>query len=129
MKIQLFCAAFAGLVLLSCSDKNAGNSAIIKSETSATDSAVANAENVAGEQAVRYVADDGSSAHVTFGQNDDGKIISVKSNNKTIAAPLLRSSDGAEIYGSHDMEIKSANDSVIITQGDNVITLKKARGQ
>lgn len=129
MKIQIFCAAFAGLVLLSCSDKNAGNSAVIKSESSATDSAGSNNDNVISEQPVRYVAEDGSSAHVTFGQNDEGKIIRVRSNNKTIAAPLLRSSDDAEIYGSHDMEIKSANDSVIITQGDNVITLKKARGQ
>ena len=81
------------------------------------------------EHTERYVADDGSSALVTFKNSDKGNSISIRSNNKTIVAAQKDSDGKTHVYHNQDIEIKSENDKVTITQGNNMIELKKARGQ
>ena len=115
-KLVLVASVLLVSVTLSC-NKNDGNKSVIAAESSQT--------NDREETTERYVAEDGSSAHVTFITENGEKSISVRSNNKTIAAP--QKEEG--IYGNYDFEIVTKNDSVTITQGDNVIMLKKARGQ
>lgn len=115
-KILYTAAAITMISFASCSKKESGNKNVISADTENV------AEN-ANEETLRYVADDGSSALVTFKNDEDDKSISVRSNNKTISAPLK----GDSVYINYDFTIVAKNDSVTITQGDNVIKLKKAR--
>ena len=77
----------------------------------------------------RYVAEDGSSALVTFKNSDKEHTISIRSNNKTIVLPQKEAWAKGGIYADHDIEVKSEGDNITITQGNAVISLKKARGQ
>src|SRR5690606_3752387 len=115
-KLVLVASAILFSAVQSC-DKKEGNKSVIAAENAS--------DTNRDEKTERYVAEDGSSALVTVRYNEDDKSISVRSNNKTITAPWK--SEG--VYSNYDFEIMTKNDSVKITQGDNVITLKKARGQ
>lgn len=117
-KTFLICIAIAATLATSCGKSENGNKGVVEQQNTSAD-----AKNE--DETLRYVAEDGSSALVTFKNNDDDKSISIRSNNKTISAPLKSDS----LYGNYDFEIAVKNDSVTITQGDNVIRLKKARGQ
>jgi len=86
-------------------------------------------KNTTNEFTDRYVADDGSSALVTFKTTDNEKSISIRSNNKTISAKQKKQTSEGIIYGNYDFEILSKTDTIKITQGNNVIVLKKARVQ
>ncbi|WP_332034047.1 hypothetical protein [Kaistella sp.] len=127
--------------IVGCKKSTEGNKSIIVEDSAVeirteepvkTDSAAVLTENgnsiKAGEYTERYVAEDGSSALVTFKNTDKENTISIRSNNKTISAPK-KADAGPGVYGNYDFEIISKNDSVIITQGNNIIGLKKARGQ
>ena len=81
------------------------------------------------ESTYRYVADDGSSALVTFKNDQEGNTITIKSNNATLYAKQEKSDGKTTIYKNQNVEIKSEGDHVTITQENNVIELKKARGQ
>ena len=142
MKNIVFVAsALTFLISLSCNKTTEGNKSIVAEDSTVvpsneqvtkTDSAVVAPQNEnetkSGEYTERYVAEDGSSALVTFKNSDKENTISIRSNNKTIAAPR-KAEAGPGVYGNFDFEIVSKNDSVIITQGNNIISLKKARGQ
>ena len=142
MKNSVFIASAVTLfTFVGCKKSTEGNKGIVvqdsaveirTEETVKTDSAAVLTENgnsiKAGEYTERYVAEDGSSALVTFKNSDKENTISVRSNNKTISAPR-KADKGEGVYGNYDFEIVSKNDSVIITQGNNIISLKKARGQ
>ena len=142
MKNSVFIASAVILfTIVGCKKSTEGNKSIIVEDsalTSKTDESVKNdgvaaltetgGEVKAGEYTDRYVAEDGSSALVTFKNSDKENAISVRSNNKTISAPR-KADKGEGVYGNYDFEIVSKNDSVIITQGNNIISLKKARGQ
>ena len=141
MKNIVFASAAALLLSISCSKTTEGNKSIVSEDSTIkndaapaleTDSATVEtqigSDTKTGQYTERYVAEDGSSALVTFKNIDKENTISIRSNNKTIAAPRkVESGPGA--YGNFDFEIISKNDSVIITQGNNIIRLKKARGQ
>ena len=142
MKNSVFIASAVTLfTIVGCKKSTEGNKSIIVEDsalTSKTDESV-KTDSVAvvtesesgvkkGEYTDRYVAEDGSSALVTFKNSDKENTISVRSNNKTISAPR-KADKGEGVYGNYDFEIVSKNDSVIITQGNNIISLKKARGQ
>ena len=142
MKNSVFIASAVILfTIVGCKKSTEGNKSIIVEDsalTSKTDESV-KTDSVAvvtesesgvkkGEYTDRYVAEDGSSALVTFKNSDKENTISVRSNNKTISAPR-KTDKGEGVYGNYDFEIVSKNDSVIITQGNNIISLKKARGQ
>ncbi len=105
------------MLTIAVSCKNEGNKGVVKDENLTAN------KNIT-EITERYVAEDGSSALVTTKEGEENSI-SIRSNNKTISAP--KKSEG--LYSNYDFEIVKRNDSVIITQGDNVIGLKKARGQ
>lgn len=113
----LIIAAVFLMGLTSCK-KEGGNTGIIVKETKT--------ENVSyKETTYRYVAEDGSNALVTFINSNDGNYISVTSNKKTIKIKQKEES----VYEENGVVIKSEGDSITITQNDNVIGLKKARGQ
>lgn len=142
MKNTVFIAPVVALLtIVSCKKSTEGNKSIIVEDSAVTsrteepvqtDSTTVPGDNGSdvktGEYTERYVAEDGSSALVTFKNSDKENTISVRSNNKTISAPK-KAGAGPGVYGNFDFEIVSRNDSVIITQGNNIIGLKKARGQ
>ena len=136
MKKTILIAASCMLIItFSCTKNTEGNKSVIQQENgysaglpedsmAVTNPLATNNEN-AQEYTERYVAEDGSSALVTFKNTDDEKTISIRSNNKTISAPQKE----AGVYGNFDITIEAKNDSITITQENNVILLKKARGQ
>ncbi|MDQ0476198.1 hypothetical protein [Chryseobacterium sp. MDT2-18] len=138
---KIFILAASSLLLLtfSCKKNTEGNKSIIKQENgysadlpkdSMTTPAITTGVNTdAPEYTERYVADDGSSALVTFKNTPKEKTISIRSNNKTISAPQKEGWPKGGVYGNFDITIVAKNDSVTITQEKNVIHLKKARGQ
>lgn len=142
MKKSVFIAsAVIIFTIVGCKKSTEGNKSIIVEDSAVTskteepvktDSVAVVSESESGvkkgEYTDRYVAEDGSSALVTFKNSDKENTISVRSNNKTISAPK-KTDAGPGVYENFDFEIVSRNDSVIITQGNNIIGLKKARGQ
>ena len=138
MKKTVLLAASAILMLtLSCNKNTEGNKSVIKQENGysadlpkdsvdMTDQITTGNEN-AKEYTDRYVGSDGTSTLVTF--NNEEKTISIRSNNKTIAAPQKEVSSAGTTYGNYDFTILVKDDSIKITQEDNIILLKKARGQ
>jgi predicted DNA binding CopG/RHH family protein len=124
-------------ITFSCSKNTEGNPGIIKQENESAEKlpkdSLGNVEkdikNTTNEFTDRYVADDGSSALVTFKTTDNEKSISIRSNNKTISAKQKKQTSEGIIYGNYDFEILSKTDTIKITQGNNVIVLKKARVQ
>ncbi|MDO5614588.1 MAG: hypothetical protein Q4G16_00230 [Cruoricaptor ignavus] len=126
----------ATLLVMSCS-KNEGNKSVLKEEpaavTHSTDSATVEDEGEVqtgnNTYTYRYVAEDGTNAHVTFINDDKGSSISIKSNNKTITLPQTEVWAKGAIYKDHDIEVESKGENLKITQGNNVIELKRARGE
>lgn len=119
-KTILLATGFLLLLAVSCTDKEGGNKAVIQQNTtSPADEMV--------EKTVRYVAEDGTSTLVTFKDSEAQHSISIKSNNATISAVQKSKTENGAIYEDHDFVIESKNDSIIITQGDNIIELRKAR--
>ena len=119
----------AGLLLImaaGCSQNENGNKAVLKADDT-TMNVEQQIEADRKEETLRYVAEDGSSALVTYVKSADGNSVSVRSNNKTINAPEKEVRGDETVYGAHDFEIISKGDSVKIIQGDNIILLKKAR--
>ncbi len=110
-------------VVLTACGKEGGNAGVVREEPEAV------SPQNAKEETLRYVADDGSSAHVTFGDSVEGKYISIRSNNKTIRVKHEADTDSGDIYREHDITV-TANDSLVtIDQAGAVIELRKARGQ
>ena len=135
-KAAIFSGTFILLAMASCSKNTEGNTSVIQNETndierSNLDSTIVNTQDSTSqmEYTERYVGEDGTSALVTFNNKEAEKTISIRSNNKTISAPLKEASEDGGVYGNFDIEIIAKNDSVKIIQGSNVIQLKKARGQ
>ncbi|MCJ8498485.1 hypothetical protein MVI27_09450 [Chryseobacterium salipaludis] len=125
-KLLILPAAVVLFTMGSCDKKNSGNAGVLKADE--TTAVTGNSsEEAVNERTDRYVAEDGSSALVTFKEAGGEKSISIRSNNKTIAAPLKEAEADKTVYGNYDFEIVSKKDSITITQGDNVISLKRAR--
>ena len=138
-KAILFAATSMLMLLFSCTKNTEGNKSVIKQENGYSadlpkDTVVVTNQITAGNESAkeytdRYVGEDGTSALVTFKNTDTDKTISIRSNNKTISAPQKEVSAAGTTYGNYDFTILVKNDSIKITQEDNVILLKKARGQ
>lgn len=124
MKKTIFFAA-AFLAVVAC-NKTEGNKNVLSTDTLtvSTDSTSFHTENK-----YRYVAEDGSNANVTFVNSDKENYIVVESNNSTLRGTQSEVWAKGAIYTNQDVEIKSQGDSITITQGDNIIELKRARGQ
>ena len=110
---------------ISCKKNADGNKGVIVENSAENTGKV---DSLSQEITDRYVAEDGSSALITFKTSGEEKSISISSNKMTIKAPQTEALANGGIYKDHDYEIVAKNDSVTITQGDNVIMLKKARG-
>lgn len=121
-----FIAVIALSTNMSCKKSTDGNKNVLVEENMQDG---AKADSSVSEYTDRYVAEDGSSALVTFKNTGTEKKISINSNNMTINAEQkdLGAKDG--VYSDHDYMIVAKNDTITITQGNNVITLKKAGGQ
>lgn len=122
-------------ISMSCNKSTDGNKGVIIAEKGKTDQVssaskeINGGENANNEYTHRYVAEDGSSALVTFKNSKEGNTISVMSNKKTITIPQKDSDGTVTVYEKDGIIIKSENNLVTISQGNNVISLKKARGQ
>ena len=110
------------LSTVSCNKSSDGNKGVLVEQSPENNM---KKDSLTNEQTDRYVAEDGSSAFVTFKYSVDQNSISISSNKMTIKAPQT---EVAGVYEDHDYKIIAKNDSVKITQGNNVILLKKARG-
>lgn len=120
-----------GIILstISC-NKDGGNKGIIsdsKQYSSSLD--LATLRNQGTEETYRYVAEDGSSALATVVKTPKGNYISINSNNKTINVKETESTPTKTIYDENTVHVRMEGDSIIITQDNAVIGLKKARGQ
>lgn len=145
MKNTVYISGFLALFLIqSCNKSTDGNKGVIVSEPSGkvenslsvnndtaqvTSKPIESDKSNLPEYTQRYVAEDGSSALVTFKKSDDGNTISIRSNNKTITIPQKDSDGTATVYENDGIVIKSEDNVITITQGNNVISLKKARGE
>lgn len=139
-KTFIIAASSMLIVTLSCKKNTAGNKSIIEQENGYSADLPKDSTNVATHQpdeaeydskdyTDRYVANDGSSALVTFNNTAKVKTISIRSNNKTITTPQTEAFVKGGIYKDFDITIIAKNDSITITQEKNVIHLTKARGQ
>ena len=139
---KTFIIATSSLLLLtfSCKKSTEGNKSVISQENEYSPDLPKDTMNIAANQTDeadyntkdytdRYVADDGTSALVTFNNTEKVKTISIRSNNKTITTPQTEALPNGGIYKDFDITIVAKNDSITITQEKNVILLKKARGQ
>ncbi len=111
-------------VLLTACSKEKGNSGVLKQET-----VVGENTKVPQEPTYRYVAEDGSSAHITYGQAPEGKYISIRSNNKTIRVKHEQTTASGDVYREHDITVTAMDSLVTIDQAGTIIELRKARGQ
>ena len=138
-KALALASAVTLLFSYSCTKESTGNKGVIKDGTNDSivlpiDSSNTMSNDMTAENrdmlnyTDRYVGTDGTSALVTFNNTGEEKMISVRSNNKTISAAQKEAWENGGVYGNFDYEIVAKNDTITITQGDNVITLKKARG-
>ncbi|MHA6696916.1 hypothetical protein [Chryseobacterium sp. A301] len=132
MKSKLLLLALPAVLLFSCS-KTEGNKGIVVADSQDTISTTAvdsvNLSYTMEPGTFRYVAFDGSNTNVTFATENGGNTITLKSNQLTLTVPQVDSKDNEAIYKDHDIEIRAFGDSIVLDQGDNVIELKKARGQ
>ncbi|MEC5158482.1 hypothetical protein [Chryseobacterium sp. MP_3.2] len=129
-KLIYSAAAIALLFNVSCKKSAEGNTTILITDSGLTksggDSAVITNQNM-DSYTDRYVTEDGSGALVTFDNSTGKKMISIESNKMTIKAPQIEALSNGGVYADHDFEITSKNDTITIIQGNNVITMKKAR--
>lgn len=108
---KLMMAVLFGTALVSCK-KEGGNTGVVKAnETPAT---------------VRYVAEDGSNALVSYTTSEGAEFISINSNNHTIRVKEAGEENGNKLYSENGVDVVVKEDSLIITQTNAVIGLKKA---
>lgn len=121
---KFFLSVFAiSIIVVSCS-KNSGNKAVIENENNQSEQVTTDST-----ETLRYVTPDGSNTHVTFLGTDQNSQIEVKSGQLTLLVPFAEKTDEGTFYRRDDIEIRSWGDSLTIEQGENIIELKKARGQ
>lgn len=142
MKKTIVVFTLLSLFLYSCNKQESGNKSIIKDEnvsitnkngeidsTVSTKTVIKDGEKEFKEESLRYVAEDGTSAKVTFVDTNNESYITIFSNGKTIKADFKQNNGSSKIYKNQDVEIKSEGNDLTITQGNNLIELRKAKGE
>ena len=142
MKKTIVVFTLLSLFLYSCNKQESGNKSIIKDEnititnkngeidsTVSTKTEIKDGESNFRKESFRYVAEDGSSAKVTFVDTNNENYITIFSNGKTIKADFKENKGSSKIYKNQDVEIKTDGDDLTITQGNNLIELRKAKGE
>lgn len=130
-KVIISAIAFS-LFAISCK-KESGNDSILKADSITATTVTSESNGISTqtqEHTYRYVAEDGSSAHVKFtNSTKDGNYISITSNKKTIKVKQKEAWAKGAIYEENGVIVKSEGDKITIEQENNIIELKKARGQ
>ena len=72
-----------------------------------------------------YKASDGSRAKATFTENGKTKTIVIEANKKQIVLDFKRTAGTSDFYEKNGITAESTKDSLLITQGNNVIHLSK----
>lgn len=130
-KVIISAIAFS-LFAISCK-KESGNDSILKADSITATTVTSESNGISTqtqEHTYRYVAEDGSSAHVKFtNTTKDGNYISITSNKKTIKVKQKEAWAKGAIYEENGVIVKSEGDKITIEQENNIIELKKARGQ
>ena len=123
---SILVTSIVSLALVSCQKEAKSNQT--DSTLTTTDTITSTIPEVETET-YRYVAIDGSNTNVTFTDTEPNDLITVKSAQLTLTVPKVEELGDRDIYREGDIEIVKTGDSLYITQGTNVIELKKAQGQ
>lgn len=123
---SILVTSIVSLALVSCQKETKSNHT--DSTLTTTDTIASTIPEVETET-YRYVAIDGSNTNVTFTDTEPNDLITVKSAQLTLTVPKAEELGDRDIYREGDIEIVKTGDSLYITQGTNVIELKKAQGQ
>ena len=123
---SILVTSIVSLALVSCQKEAKSNQT--DSTLTTTDTIASTIPEVETET-YRYVAIDGSNTNVTFTDTEPTDLITVKSAQLTLTVPKTEELEDRDIYREGDIEIVKTGDSLYITQGTNVIELKKAQGQ
>lgn len=131
MKNGFFSLVLIGFIVSSCGKEygNKGTMPHISSVENLSSINLAAYREQGTEETLRYVAEDGSNALATFVKTPKGNYISIRSNNKTINVKEKEVTSEKTIYEENTVNIKVEGDSLIITQDNAIIALKKAKGQ
>ncbi|WP_312824063.1 hypothetical protein [Epilithonimonas sp.] len=74
-----------------------------------------------------YKASDGSRAKATFIDDGKAKTITIEANNNKFVLDFKQATTAGEIYERNSISAESTEDSLLISQGDNVIHLAKVK--
>jgi len=74
-----------------------------------------------------YKAADGSRAKATFDDNGKSKTITIEANNMKYVLDFKRATSTGELYERNSISAESSEDSLLISQGNNVIHLGKIK--
>lgn len=143
-KSVIIISSLALLASYSCKKNTEGNKNILVEETvkeevnnengKVDSSYVVEKKVIKGDQkedevTERYVAEDGSSANITFKNSKDQHTISIHSNKMTLTLPQKDSDGKTNVYEKDGIVVTADGTNVIITQDNHEISLRKAKGQ
>ncbi|MFC0342686.1 hypothetical protein [Epilithonimonas hispanica] len=74
-----------------------------------------------------YKASDGSRAKATFIDDGKAKTITIEANNNKFVLDFKQATTAGEIYERNSISAESTEDSLLISQGNNVIHLAKVK--
>ena len=74
-----------------------------------------------------YKATDGSRAKATFIDNDKGKTLTIEANNMKYVLDFKKATPTGELYERNSISAESSEDSLLISQGNNVVHLGKVK--
>ncbi len=74
-----------------------------------------------------YKANDGSRAKATFNNNGKSKTITIEANNMKYVLDFKKATLTGELYERNSISAESSEDSLLISQGNNVIHLAKVK--
>lgn len=130
MKKIIFSAALVGLVAVSCSKKEEGNTSAISTEelptvetNIQTEPSALDLNNTQKEVIIGYKAVDGSRATATLTNTDKTNVILIKANNHMFQLDRKELTDTGAKYERNGVNAEIKGDSLFIMQGDTVIEL------
>lgn len=84
-----------------------------------------NSESYAAETSYPYKGIDGSRAKATFSDNGKSKTITIEANNTKYVLDFVKTTPMGDLYERNGISAESSKDSLLISQGNNVIHLGK----
>lgn len=74
-----------------------------------------------------YKTSDGSRAKATFSDNGKSKTITIEANNMKYVLDFVKATPTGELYERNSISAESSEDSLLISQGNNIIHLGKIK--